>query len=113
MVATELPAMEPRRTWRGFDDPLFLPVSFCSKLLSMLIRLAACSLLMMSSAAPAADFDNDGLPDDWQAQYGFSTNGYASTNLVGWWQMNDGSKTNVVDRSGRSLTGMLTNFSAS
>jgi len=76
------------------------------------------SLFLVLSAAllalrlHAADFDKDGLEDSWQAQYGFATNGFASTNLVGWWQMDDGSKTNVLDRSGRNLTGKLTNFVA-
>jgi hypothetical protein len=63
----------------------------------------------------AADFDADGLPDDFEATYGFSTNGLPNTNLtlsalVGWWQMDDTSQTNVVDRGSSNLTGTLTNF---
>ncbi|MCC7518713.1 MAG: fibronectin type III domain-containing protein [Verrucomicrobiae bacterium] len=61
----------------------------------------------------AADFDRDGLPDDWQAAHGFATNGYAATNLVGWWQMDDAGQTNVLDRSGNTVTGVLNNFPAS
>src|ERR1051326_2059425 len=62
-----------------------------------------------------ADFNGDLLPDDWEAAHGFSTNGLPNTNLppsvlVGWWQFDDASQTNVLDRSGNSLTGSLINF---
>ncbi len=58
----------------------------------------------------AEDSDRDGLPDDWQTSHGFSTNGFAAK-LTGWWQMDDTSHTNVLDRSSHDLTGALSQFS--
>ncbi len=57
-----------------------------------------------------ADFDADGLVDSWQIQYGFPTNGYESTNLVAWWQMDKTTSTNVADRTTNNVTGTLSNF---
>jgi hypothetical protein len=77
----------------------------------------AAALVAPRPSGVAADYDADGLDDDWEATYGFSTNGLPNTNLtlsalVGWWQMDDTSQTNVLDRSTNSLTGTLTNFVA-
>ncbi len=75
------------------------------------LRLAiVLGLLVFTLSIPAVDFDADGLPDDWQAFYGFATNGYASTNIVGWWQMDFTSKTNALDRSGRGNHGTFSGF---
>lgn len=60
----------------------------------------------------AADFDRDGLADDWQSSHGLATNGYASANLVGWWQLDDATQRSVLDRTTNNLTGTLSNFSA-
>ncbi len=64
----------------------------------------------LSSSLMAADFDADGLVDSWQIQYGFPTNGYESTNLVAWWQMDKTTSTNVADRTTNNVTGTLSNF---
>ncbi len=75
------------------------------------IRWVIVSLLLMEGLH-AADFDGDGLMDSWQIQYGFPTNGYDSTNLVAWWQMDQTTGTNVADRTTNSVTGTLSNFTA-
>lgn len=56
------------------------------------------------------DGDGDLLDDAWALKHGFSTNGLANANLLGWWQL-EGGVPNVIDRSGHHLTGTLTNFS--
>jgi len=59
----------------------------------------------------ALDTNGDNLDDTWEAGYGFSTNAYASTNLVGWWQLNGTNSTDpAADRSGNGINGTLTNF---
>jgi hypothetical protein len=77
--------------------------------------LAATLAPVVLVAAWGADYDVDGLPDEWEAQCGFSTNGLPNTNLtlaalVGWWQFDDTSQTNVLDRSTNNLTGTLSGF---
>ena len=72
---------------------------------------------LITAVSFSTDFDQDRLPDDWEALHGFSTNGLPSTNvvysqLVGWWQMDDTSQTNVLDRSTNNLVGTLINFPA-
>lgn len=61
----------------------------------------------------AEDFDRDGLDDTWKASHGFATNGYASANLVGWWQLDEECPTNVVDRTANNRPGTFTDFAAS
>jgi len=59
----------------------------------------------------ALDTNGDNLDDTWEAQYGITTNAYASTNLVGWWQLNGTNSTdNATDRSGNGITGTLSGF---
>jgi len=60
----------------------------------------------------AIDFDVDGLPDEWQAAYGFSTNGYMRESMVGWWQLDKTTSTNVSDRTSNALNGTFSNFTA-
>jgi len=69
-------------------------------------------IALLSSSLYAADNDRDGLPDEWQAAYGFTTNAFAPK-LTAWWQMDDTSKTNVIDRSSSGLNGTLVNFEPS
>ncbi len=49
------------------------------------------------------DFDRDGLDDAWETQYGFSTNAFSSTDLTGWWQLDDGTGKFAADRSTNNL----------
>jgi hypothetical protein len=77
------------------------------------LRILFCLFLFSVGVLWALDFDVDLIEDSYQAQYGFSTNGYADTNLVGWWQADDDSQTNVVDRTTHGLTGTLTDFGSS
>jgi hypothetical protein len=77
------------------------------------LRILFCLFLFSVGVLWALDFDVDLIEDSYQAQYGFSTNGYAATNLVGWWQADDDSQTNVVDRTTHGLTGTLTDFGSS
>jgi hypothetical protein len=77
--------------------------------------LFACGLVVVLALAipaiiRAADLNGDNIDDAWEAQYGITTNAYASTNLVGWWQMEPNSTNAVVDSSANQLTGTLTNF---
>jgi hypothetical protein len=59
----------------------------------------------------ALDTNGDNLDDTWEAQYGITTNAYASTNLVGWWQLNGTNNTdNATDRSGNGINGTLRGF---
>jgi alpha-tubulin suppressor-like RCC1 family protein len=58
----------------------------------------------------AVDWNGDNLPDDWESQYGISTNAYDSTNLVGWWQMETNTNNLVLDRTTNQINGSLTNF---
>ena len=60
----------------------------------------------------ASDYDGDNLEDTWEAQYGYSTNGYAYSNMIIWAQMDHSSQTNVIDRSLNQFTGIVTNFSS-
>jgi len=59
----------------------------------------------------ALDTNGDNLDDTWEAQYGITTNAYASTNLVGWWQLNGTNSTdNATDRAGNGINGTLSGF---
>jgi hypothetical protein len=59
----------------------------------------------------ALDTNGDNLDDSWEAQYGITTNAYASTNLVGWWQLNGTNNTDkATDRSGNGINGTLRGF---
>src|ERR1700678_1606686 len=69
--------------------------------------ILACALLI-PAVLRAVDLNGDNLDDAWEAQYGITTGAYASTNLVGWWQM-DG-PTNVADRSPNQINGTLVGF---
>lgn len=62
-----------------------------------------CFALISVIAIRAVDFNKDGLDDTWEAQYGFSTNAYALTNLVAWWQMDETNGTSASDRSSNNL----------
>src|SRR5882762_11461951 len=80
-----------------------------------LLVVFAAGLLLLALGLPsllrALDGNGDNLDDTWEAQYGFTTNAYASTNLVGWWQLNGTNSTdNATDRSGNGITGTLSNF---
>jgi len=80
-----------------------------------LLIIFAVGLLLLTLGLPAllraVDTNGDNLDDTWEAQYGFTTNAYASTNLVGWWQLNGTNSTdNATDRSGNGITGMLSGF---
>ncbi len=82
----------------------------------LFISLLAAACLNLP-AAHADDFDADGLPDDWEAQYGFSTNGLPNPGLpasalMGWWQM-DANSADVLDRSDNELTGARFHFETS
>jgi hypothetical protein len=82
------------------------------------IELRSLALVLLTGilivAAPlilrAIDANGDNLDDTWEAQYGITTNAYASTNLVGWWQMEGTNAANpVIDRSTNGVTGTPTN----
>jgi hypothetical protein len=49
------------------------------------------------------DFDGDGLDDDWEAAYGFSTNAYSHLDLIGWWPLNETNGSIAPDRSTNNL----------
>ncbi len=67
--------------------------------------------LVLPAILRAVDTNGDNLDDAWESQYGISTNVYASTNLVGWWQFNGTNSTdNATDRSGNGITGTLSGF---
>ena len=68
------------------------------------------AIFILAGLAFAIDFDNDGLPDEWEIAYGYSTNGYAFSNLVIWAQM-DQSGGSVTDRSLNNLNGTIHQFS--
>lgn len=59
----------------------------------------------------ASDFDKDQLPDEWEVQYGLSTNLNQNTNLVGWWQVDELPNKTILDRSTNQLNGISTNNS--
>jgi hypothetical protein len=67
-------------------------------------------LLVVPLIVEALDLNGDNLPDDWESSYGITTNAYASSNLVGWWQMEPNSTNVVWDNSTNHLNGSLTNF---
>src|ERR1700690_2953196 len=77
-----------------------------------IITFAALALaLAVPAILWAADLNGDNLDDTWEAQYGITTNAYASTNLVGWWQLNGTNNTdNAIDRSGNGINGTLSGF---
>jgi hypothetical protein len=67
--------------------------------------------LVLPALLRAADLNGDNLDDSWESQYGITTNVYAATNLVGWWQLNGTNSTdNATDRSGNGITGTLSGF---
>jgi len=82
------------------------------RLRSKAVGLFAFFIIALAIFCWAVDFDSDGLPDSWQSTYGFATNGYDSTNIVGWWQMDDTSSTNAKDRSVNAVHGAFSNFTA-
>ncbi len=100
--------------WRGHwtwkVEPMKTPQAWPKLLLN---HGARAFLLFLASSSFAVDFDGDGLPDDWEAQYGIVTNGYASSNMRGWWQMDNAAATAMVDRSGRGMNGNMSGFPAS
>ena len=82
------------------------------------IELRSLALVLLTGilivAAPlilrAIDANGDNLDDTWEAQYGITTNAYASTNMVGWWQMEGTNAADpVIDRSTNGVTGTPTN----
>ncbi len=76
-----------------------------------LVGVAALALaLVLPAILRAVDLNNDNLDDAWEIQYGITTNAYATTNLVGWWQMQSNPTNVVVDSSTNHVTGTLTNF---
>lgn len=79
-----------------------------------MILLASGVVFALVVAIPAllraADTNGDNLDDIWEAQYGITTNAYASTNLVGWWRMQANPTNVVVDSSANQINGTLTNF---
>jgi len=80
-----------------------------------LLVLFAVGFLLLALGLPsllrALDTNGDNLDDTWETQYGITTGAYASTNLVGWWQLNGTNSTNpATDRSGNGITGTLSGF---
>ena len=59
----------------------------------------------------AIDGNGDNLPDDWENQHGITTNAFAATNLVGWWQMEPNTNNVVLDRSSNHINGSMSGFS--
>src|SRR5436853_4251861 len=66
--------------------------------ISELVWMFLCSSIALLLMA-FQDFDRDGLDDAWEAQYGFSTNAYSHTNLIGWWQLDQLTNQTFADRS--------------
>lgn len=66
--------------------------------------VAFSSVLLGTLLLWAGDYDVDLLDDDWEVQYGLSTNAVAADNLLGWWQLDETNGVSVVDRSTNSLT---------
>lgn len=64
--------------------------------------------LLIPPILRAVDANGDNLDDAWEYQYGITTNAYAMTNLVGWWQLDGG--THVVDRSANQIDGTPSGF---
>ena len=77
-----------------------------------LMTVAALAILVFTLLIPAilraVDANGDNLDDAWEARYGITTGAYASTNLVGWWQL-DG-PTQAIDRSPNQINGTLGGF---
>src|SRR5882762_4524783 len=80
-----------------------------------LVAIVTLTALFLGLVVPAllraVDTNGDNLDDIWETQYGITTNAYASTNLVGWWQLNGTNNTdNATDRSGNGINGTLSGF---
>ena len=88
------------------DEHSYAGVQF----LCLIAGLSLVLLLVGPIILRALDTNGDNLPDDWESSYGITTNAYASTNLVGWWQMESNSTNVVLDNSSNHLNGTLTNF---
>jgi hypothetical protein len=74
------------------------------------ILLAVFSLIAL---AIASDFDGDLVDDAYEKQYGISTNGFALSNLIEWFQFEGtNSVTNTVDRTTNAIQGTMTGFAA-
>jgi hypothetical protein len=71
------------------------------------------ALLLACALAFAVDFDADLLEDGWEGQYGFSTTGYASANMVGWWQLDNSTYGDMRDRTAHALHGTFSNLPGS
>lgn len=76
--------------------------------------LAAMALILgLIATVRAVDLNHDLLDDAWGTQYGFTSTAISSGDLVGWWQMDDSSYSDVRDRSGNALHGTMANFPGS
>lgn len=67
-------------------------------------------LALVIGIVVAADFDLDGLDDDWENANGFSGNPIASGNLAGWWQANETNSISLLDRSSYANSLTAVNF---
>jgi hypothetical protein len=77
-----------------------------------IVALIGALALLIPHVTRAVDADGNGrLPDEWESQYGLSPTTFNhSASIVGWWQFDDASQNNALDRSSHNLTGTFSGF---
>jgi len=99
--------MHERRSRGGRNDS----DSYIEVRMILFIGLGILALvLILPAILRAVDLNDDNLDDTWEAQYGITTNAYALTNLVGWWQMQPNSTNVMADSSTNHVSGTLISF---